>query len=420
MGYQEWDDLGEKIQDIIDSAINEQNYRKLSQTVSQAVNKAIDTGGDAIKDALNSAFENKTNPEHNARAYETNKKHGYQEPPFGKGQQIVYETKKKNGLSLYGKMGGQQAKGVLLTTFGGIGLGASAVTCLVTGIMTLAGVEALTAASVISLAFTAGFSLVLGNGCRNLGRVSRFKRYVKELGSHTYCNLEQLSRAIRKPVKYVKKDIKAMIEKGWFLEGHVDKQETCLITSNETYKQYVETQKQLEERTKAAAAASEEAKKSQPPKEVLEVLERGRDFVKKIRESNDAIPGEEISRKISRMELIVEKIFDRARTHPEIIPELNRLMDYYLPLTVKLLNAYEDMDRQPIQGETITASKKEIEETIDTLNVAFEKILDSVFQDAAWDVSSDISVLQTVLAQEGLAEDDFTKMRREAAKKENI
>lgn len=92
-------------------------------------------------------------------------------------------------------------------------------------------------------------------------------------------------------------------------------------------------------------------------------------------------------------------------------------MDYYLPMTVKLLNAYEDMDSQPIQGENIASSKKEIEDTIDTLNVAFEKLLDSVFEDTAIDVSSDISVLNTVLAQEGLTEDELTRMRREAKEK---
>ena len=55
-------------------------------------------------------------------------------------------------------------------------------------------------------------------------------------------------------------------------------------------------------------------------------------------------------------------------------------------------------------SENILSSKAEIEATLDTLNVAFEKILDSLFQDTAWDVSSDISVLNTVLAQEGLKE----------------
>ena len=40
MGYQELDELGEKIQNIIDSAIDENNYKKLSQTISQTVEKA--------------------------------------------------------------------------------------------------------------------------------------------------------------------------------------------------------------------------------------------------------------------------------------------------------------------------------------------------------------------------------------------
>ena len=205
-----------------------------------------------------------------------------------------------------------------------------------------------------------------------------------------------------------------MISRGWFLEGHVDKQETCLITSNETYDQYVATQKQLEERD--ARAKDEKNQKISP--QVQEVLDKGNEFLRKIRESNDAIPGEEISRKISRMELIIQKIFERAKAHPEIIPDLNRLMDYYLPMTVKLLDAYEDMDSQPVQGENIASSKREIEETIDTLNVAFEKLLDSVFEDTAMDVSSDISVLHTVLAQEGLTENEFDKIRKEAAARE--
>lgn len=171
----------------------------------------------------------------------------------------------------------------------------------------------------------------------------------------------------------------------------------------------METQKQLE--TRAKEQAEEERKRKVSP-EVEEILDRGNEYLKKIKSNNDAIPGEEISAKISRMELIIEKIFERAEEHPEIIPDLKHLMDYYLPMTVKLLDAYEDMDSQPVQGENIRSSKKEIEDTIDTLNLAFEKLLDSVFQDTAWDVSSDISVLHTMLAREGLTENDFEKMKK--------
>ena len=109
------------------------------------------------------------------------------------------------------------------------------------------------------------------------------------------------------------------------------------------------------------------------------------------------------------MELLVDKIFERVEEIPETVGDLHRLMNYYLPTTVKLLEAYEELDRQPIQGDNILSSKDEIEKTLDTLNVAFEKLLDAMFQDTAWDVASDISVLKTMLAQEGLTEDGLKK-----------
>ena len=208
-------------------------------------------------------------------------------------------------------------------------------------------------------------------------------------------------------MKQVKKDIQGMIRMGWFLEGHVDEQETCVITSNETYQQYRETQQHLKLRQKEEEERIREREGFSP--EVQEVLDKGNEYLKKLKESNDAIPGEEISEKISRMEQIVRQIFKRAKEHPEIIPDLKKMMDYYLPMTVKLLDAYEEMDSQPIQGETIQGSKREIEDTLDTLNQAFERLLDSIFEDTAWDVSSDISVLHTMLAQEGLTGNDFQK-----------
>lgn len=124
---------------------------------------------------------------------------------------------------------------------------------------------------------------------------------------------------------------------------------------------------------------------------------------------NDAITGREISAKISRMEVLVDRIFDRVEQNPESAGDIRRLMDYYLPTTVKLLDAYQELDAQPVQGENILSSKKEIEGTLDTLNMAFEKLLDDLFQETAWDVSSDISVLRTILAQEGLTTEDWER-----------
>lgn len=392
--HQEWDDLGRNIQDLVDRAVNSQDYRRLSQAVRQTVERAADMGSEAVRKVTS-----------------------------GTGRPIPEPAReeKKNLPVLYGNPKGKQVRAVLKITGGGALSLFSLPTVLVFGIYNLifAGTGFVSMPVALSLAGLVGGIWLLGAGIRDLGRVKRFKLYLQTLGQKTHCTLEKLAKSVGKSVGYVRRELRRMIGEGLFLQGHLDKEETSLITSDETYNYYEQSRLQLEHRQRQEAqeaqAAKERArqeKKAVDP-QLQEVLDRGNAFIAKIRACNDAIPGEEISGKISRMEEIVRRIFQRAQTHPEIVPDLKKLMDYYLPMTVKLLDAYADMDAQPIQGETILASKREIEDTLDTLNQAFEKLLDDLYKETALDVSSDISVLNTLLAQEGLTEDELTKMKKE-------
>ena len=198
------------------------------------------------------------------------------------------------------------------------------------------------------------------------------------------------------------KNVKAMLGKGLFRQAALDDSESFLIMTREAYGQYRQAQNeaQARQRQESLARSVEPTAQAQPlADDARALLQRGEGYVAKIRSINDAIPGDEISRKIDRIECVVRTIFQRAAEQPRVIDDLGKLMDYYLPTTVKLLEAYRDLDAQPIQGESIQASKREIEATLDTLSGAFEKLLDSIFRDVAWDVSTDISVLHTVLAQ---------------------
>lgn len=393
--------IGDKIQDIIEAAIDTKNYQKLNQTITQAVNNTINQYQDSRKEREEpkryASRRTACTPGSRSASERTDR------VPAGSSGRVLEPWEARP--ELYKSLTGQKVKHILWTVFGGILTGGMVVGFLtLTVFQLLLGSSNLIPSAIMLLGAGAGSSM-LASGCKGLARIGRFRKYVKALGTNTYCNFDQMSRITGKSVKYIRKDIKGMIRKGWFLEGHVDQQETCLITANETFRLYEESQKQLE--MKKVQEEERKTMQSKRDPQVQEVLEKGSGYLKKIRESNAAIPGVEISAKISRMEQIVERIFDRAESHPEIIPDLKRLMDYYLPMTVKLLDAYGDMDCQPVQGENIRSSKAEIEKTLDTLNDAFARLLDSIFQDTAWDVSSDISVLHTMLAQEGLTGSDF-------------
>ena len=426
------DDLGNTIEAIIDQAVSSQDFQQLNQTIRQALNTAVDVSGDAVRRAVDEAARKKAargkiveerrdapayQPRVNNRirtGYQANvniysSKLGSSRPAQSSGSQLpaLYQNPT-------GKLAGGICKtvgGGLLTLFGSGGVISSGIVALVTG---LGGVLSLLGG--LSMVGLGGGIWLLSNGIRSIKKVGRYEKYLKALGSKTHCELNRLAQAVGKSPKFVRKGLKGMIGDGMFLEGHLDEEESSLITSDESYVHYLETKQQQairkQEQVVQTKKAQDEADARKASTQAQEVLDKGNEFIRQIRRCNDAIPGQEISDKITRMETLVRKIFDRVQTHPEVVPDLKKLMDYYLPMTVKLLNAYADMDAQPIQGENIQSSKREIEATLDTLNTAFEKLLDSIFKATALDVSSDITVLQTLLAQEGLTEDEFSRLRK--------
>lgn len=385
MANNEWDNWGRSIQELIDKAVNSQDYQELSRNIGKTIDRAFSASSEAVRRAANSAPKNS--------AYHYN----YTTP------KVTVEPKKETLPALYGNPNGETTKGILQTVFGGILAVAALGLVIPFGVLSVIGSAGFVVGFLAGGAALVGGTALLCSGIGTLAKVSRFKVYLKTLGTKTSITLERLSRSVGKNERFVRKELQKMIKQGLFLEGHLDNEQKNLITSDETFREFERSRLELEQRKRSQAV---QAAKSPDPK-IQEVLDKGNAYVKEIRRCNDEIPGEEISAKIDRMEAIVRKIFERAEAHPEVIPDMKKLMDYYLPMTVKLLNAYADMDRQPVQGETIRKSKQEIDATLDTLNAAFEKLLDELFQDAAIDVSSDISVLNTLLAQEGLTGSDF-------------
>lgn len=263
--------------------------------------------------------------------------------------------------------------------------------------------------TVVNALVIAGCGFMVYKGITMMTSIDRFRMYQKAIGDEELCNIKVLAEKVKKTDRFVVKDIEKMIRKGWFCQGHLDNKKTCLMVTDRMFREYRNIEAAREQHQIEEEARKAQAKKNSLSPEARRIVDQGEEYVRKIRQCNDAIPGKVISEKIDHMEVLVDRIFDRVEQNPASVGDIRRLMEYYLPTTIKLLEAYAEMDAQPVGGENIQAAKSEIENSLDTINVAFEKLLDSLYQDTAWDISSDISVLNTMLAQEGLTEDGLKK-----------
>lgn len=245
-------------------------------------------------------------------------------------------------------------------------------------------------------------SLTGGIGCLFGGwhiRTSRrMRRKIdKIVGDAKYMYIQDIADAL--PCSYDKccKHLENCIDEGLFgPDAYLDMRCKCLVVSQRP-----------PEPTPAPAPKPEK----QPEKQT-DIPERDqyKKILDELRRVNDAIPDEEMSDKISRLEAVSAKIFEQAKSDPDKLPQMRKFMDYYLPTSLKLLNTYAELDNQGVEGENISESKRRIEQTMDTLVKAFENQLDRLFASDALDVSTDIDVMQNMLRADGLTDDTPFKL----------
>lgn len=154
-------------------------------------------------------------------------------------------------------------------------------------------------------------------------------------------------------------------------------------------------------KAEAAPVQKEEPKKTYPPEIQSLITERDR-AVSEMRRLNDAIKDETISAQISHLETVTGKIIDTVVAQPAKLSQIRKFMNYYLPTTLKLLNAYDRMDSTGVSGDNISGTKGKIEDMLTTICTAFDKQLDALYGEEALDISTDITVMEQMLAREGL------------------
>lgn len=395
MDFRDFSDIGNHVRSVVNDAIDSLNFDQLNNDIRKKADEVV-SGWKPKENSANTKKGNSVNPNrHSANPVVR---------PMAPKNELVFPVARQ----LPGDI-----SGTLMTVFGALGIsifGLGSFICAFLGFV-IPGFQVIGGSIGLGLLpIAVGCGILFGYGRKRKHRIGRFKTYVKSLGNRTFCSIKDLARSIGRREAYVRKDVQKMLEFGYFPQGHLDDQQTCLMVTDHIYEQYLTAKEGMlkRESTKDDQATVREETKSQAVDQKMDALaQEGESYMQAIRRANDAIPDTEISNKLFRMELIVHKIFDYVRLHPEKMNKLQQFMDYYMPMTMKLVNAYKDFDQQQIQGHNIKKAKKDIEDTLDTINDAYEKLYDSMFQEAAMDISSDISVLQTLLAQEGLTKKDF-------------
>lgn len=246
----------------------------------------------------------------------------------------------------------------------------------------------------------AGSIWMITSGNKKVKKFQRSKRYWEMLKEKGYCSIESIAKRMGLSEKKVRKDIKRLLADGIFPQASLDDTGTCLIGNQEYYHMYQQAREQY--------LLNENNTQTQEVAQISEKDEAiGLEYLREIERIQRLVTDTEFVNSLQRLRELLEQIFQYAQKNPEVLEQQSKFWNYYLPTTMKLLKTYETLSEEVIQGENIQETKEEIKNMIVTINEAFETLLNSFYESVNMDVSTDISVLQTMLANEGLKKSDF-------------
>ena len=404
-----WTSIGQEINTTVNDAIKRGDFANLNSLINDTVSRAIAEAKNQTQSAMhNMPYTVNTQITRNNKSVTIHG--GDRVQGYMPANVTTYSSRNSTAVRKVGK-----TAGVLFNVFGGIGLGITTASIFVGGLISkLFFGSGLKPTFLIGAVLWLVFFGMIQHGCKLLKRVNRAERYAESCGSNRFVTIDELVSKTGMKKSKILKDLHSMLGDGFFPQGHFDKKETCFILSDELYQTYLQlersqTEKLLEKKKQDEQNDTEMKLTTEEQNELDQMVKEGNEYIMRLRNLNDRIAGEVISEKLYRMENLLKEIFIQVKKYPEKMGDMHRLMEYYLPTTFKLVEAYAEFDQVSEPGQDIVSAKQEIENTIDTINVAYHELLNKLFQDRVFDVSTDAQVLQTLLSKEGLIQNDFQR-----------
>ena len=139
------------------------------------------------------------------------------------------------------------------------------------------------------------------------------------------------------------------------------------------------------------------------------LLAEGEKAVLELRRLKGTIRDDSARQKAEEIIVVTDKIFRNLLENPNDYSKVKRFADYFLPATIKLLHTYDRFGQSGVGGDNITGTMERIDMALDTILVSYRKFFDSLFENQALDIETDIRVLENMLKREGLMNSEFGK-----------
>ena len=100
-----------------------------------------------------------------------------------------------------------------------------------------------------------------------------------------------------------------------------------------------------------------------------------------------------------------EKIIKLLHKKPDKISSATKFLNYYLPITIKILERFDEIDEQKLTSKSSRDFLERTRKLTVKIENAFENQLNNLYNDELIDTNAEIKVFESVLKSDGLLDD---------------
>ena len=266
--------------------------------------------------------------------------------------------------------------------------GAAALTVFAAGY----SVATATVSAIILLAITAGFAMLALRGTQKVILTSDYNKCRNVLLRKPVLSVRDLAAKAGVSPRRLPAQLQQFIDRGWMPEGHLSQDGSTFVLTNELYAQYQKDQ--ASQRTEQQNTLTQQQ---------IATLAEIHASIERIAAATVTLNGQ-AREEFEQTRLLATQIEAEAKCHPEVISQLGMFSGYYLPTTARLVEAYAEIAARPHPAEKERAAAQQILGSLEQVNDAFRKLLDSLAEARTLDIESDLAAMQSMLRQDGLSE----------------
>ena len=139
-----------------------------------------------------------------------------------------------------------------------------------------------------------------------------------------------------------------------------------------------------------------------------EELRKAQEMVKRLRDISTKLESSNLIKNTKEICDTSEKIINTVIDKPEKIKKIRNFLSYYLPVTYRILERYDEIENQKLNTAETKKFMGSVEEMVEKIRKAFEKQLSNIYQTEMIDTDAELKVFETMLKSDGFIDNiDF-------------